>query len=256
MVSKFIVRSILTVTLVFFMGTTARATISGTSTTQTKCTTQLHLAGLCSIQVEGLLKGLGNVTKNPTAFTATVLIQAGSIFCKNPASKSLEGNGVPFSELSIELEGADLIDANQVSKNGKALSDIGFHDGELIAAIEDALTTACSEGDQGACDTLAQLPCQHSNWIQTVVVTKLQVLGEQFTDPDTTTPTCDLNSDPLIIDPDSCTLVDALGTKCDAPPAVVADPKAYVWQAFTYACTESCHNLPTGPICPVALPLP
>lgn len=262
MVSKFIMRSILAVSLVLFMGTTAGAKISGTSTTQTSCTPELHLAGFCSIQVEGILNGLKNVTLNPTAFTATILIQDGTIVFLNPAGNSRQANGVPFVNVSVTLEDVDLIDANQISRNGRALSDIVFHDAELIAAIEAALTAQCTADPpvQSACDTLAQIQAQsdqHPNWFQTVVVTKLQVLGEQFTDPDTTTSTCDLNSDPLFINEAACTLTDALGTKCDAPAAVIANPQKFAWQAFTYACTEACHNV-TGfnAPCPTELPLP
>jgi len=261
MVSKFVMKSILAVSLVFFMGQTAWAVISNTSTTQTSCTAKLRLAGLCSINVEGLLKGLGNVTNNPTAFSATLLIQEGRIFCKNPAGNSIESNGVPFTDVEVTLEGSTGINAADVSKNGRSLSDITFHDPDLIAAVEAGLNAQCNGGlgDPVACTQLEQLPCQHSNWIQTIVVTKLQVLGEQWTDPDTTTPACNLNDrnpDPLIeeiiIDTDQCTLADALGTKCDAPPAVVADPKSFIWKAFTYACTESCHDS-TGTC---TLPLP
>jgi len=260
MVSKIIMRSILAVSLVFFMGTTVRATISGTSTTQTSCTSKNHLLGLCSINVEGILKGLGNVTKDPTAFTVAVLIEGGSVFCKNPAGNSIEGNGVPFTELQVELSASDLIDANQISRNGKALSDIPFHDDVLIQAIEAALTAQCDADPQSdACTQLEQLPCQHSNWVQTVVLTKLQVLGQQFTDDSKTEPnTCDIDAALISGDFSNCLpRADALGTKCDAPAAVLADPKSFVWKAFTYACTESCHNK-TGTICPDDLspPLP
>jgi len=268
MVSKFLMRSILAVSLVFFMGTTAWAVISNTSTTQTSCTAKNRLLKLCSIEVEGLLKQLGNVTKNPTAFAASILILEGFIVSLNPAGNTGQAEGTPFVNIRVQLDGEVPVNANQVSKNGRALSDIVFHDDELIAAIIAAIEAQCSggAGDPEQCDTLLQIQKQleqHPNWIQTVVVTKLEVLGEQWTDPDTTTPTCNLqdrNPDPniveVIIDETFCQRVDALGTKCDAPPAVVLNPQNYAWEAFTYACTESCHDA-TGTSCsPYALPLP
>jgi hypothetical protein len=235
MVNRFITRHFLALGLVFFMGQTASATISNTSTTQIKCTTTNHLLGLCSIQVEGLLKGLGNVTKTPTAFAVTVVIQEGKVFCKNPAGNTLEGNGVPFRG-AIALDGGDTINAGDVTKNGKSLKDIVFHDWQLIDAVI-----------AGGVVTADQIACPNPGWIQIILVKKLQVFGEQFTDPTPTdTTTCDLNSDPLNLF--GCTLVDALGTQCSAP--VVADDKTLVWEQFTYGCTEICHDA-TGQTCPV-----
>lgn len=245
MASRFITRSILVIGLVFLMGTTAGAKIGGTSTSQTGCTQALHDAGFCSIEVEGLLTGLGNVIKTPTAFAVTVLIQEGKIYCKNPAGNSLEGNGVPFSGATVVVEGAETINAADVSKNGRSLSEIVFHDAELIQALIDSGQVNAEE-----------IQCPNANWIQIILVKKLQVLGEQFTDPASTEPnTCELNSDPLIIT-DQCTFVDALGTQCSAP--VVADDKTLVWQQFTYSCTPTlCHNSNnTFPDCPAAPPIP
>lgn len=267
MVSKFIMRSILALSLVLFMGTTAGATISGTSTTQTKCTTTNHLLGLCSIAVDGILTKLGNETKNPSAFIVNILIEDGTFFCKNPAGNSIEGNGVPFRGIAVPLENADAVNAADVQHNGRYLADIPFHDAELIGAI---VTAECG-ADQTqwpTCPFFQSIQCQHSNWIQTIVITKLQVLGEQFTDPASTEPnTCDLNSDPLIID-NTCTPTDALGTNCIAPQAVLDNPKSFVWKAFTYkdvdvlgnpstndcGTTPVCHNA-TGTTCPAELPL-
>ena len=228
-------KGILVLGIMLFMGPAASAWVSGTSTTQTKCTTQLHLAGLCSIEVEGLLKGLGNVTKTPTAFGVTVVVQEGKVYCKNPAGNSLEGNGVPFRG-AIALDGGDTITAADVSKNGKTLKEIVFHDWQLIEAVI-----------AGGVVTADEIACPNPGWIQIILVKKLQVFGEQFTDPtpsDTTT--CDLDSDPLNLF--GCTLVDALGTQCSAP--VVADDKTLVWQPFSYGCTEICHDA-TGSTCPV-----
>ena len=243
MASRFITRSILVVGLVFLMGTEAGARIGGQSTSQTGCTQALHDAGFCSIEVEGLLQGLGNVTNTPTAFAVTVLIQDGKVYCKNPAGNSLEGNGVPFRG-AITLEGANTINAGDVTKNGKSLSEVVFHDAQLIEAII-----------AGGAVTADEIACPNPGWTQIILVKQLQVLGEQFTDPTPTVPaTCDLDTDPITID-NTCTLVDALGAQCSAP--VVADDKTLVWQQFNYACTKLCHNSNNQfPDCPAAPPIP
>jgi hypothetical protein len=243
MASRFITRSILVIGLVFLMGTTAGARIGGQSTSQTGCTQELHDAGFCSIEVEGLLTGLGNVTNVPTAYAVTVRIQEGKVYCKNPAGGNLEGNGVPFRG-AITLEGGDTINAGDVTKNGKSLKEIVFHDAQMIQAVVDS----------GAV-TAEEISCPNPGWTQIILVKQLQVLGEQFTDPTEPT-TCDLNSDPLIIDT-TCTLVDALGTQCTAPAAPGGDDKNLVWQQFTYACTKLCHNSNNQfPDCPAAPPIP
>lgn len=289
MTSKSIVLRILALTL-FFMGTPAWATISGTSTTQQGCPTtstcktltvsqrcsKVPICGtsvLCtstcglsksncsycprSIGIEGILKKLGNVTNDPTAFAVHILIEEGQIAFKNPAGNSLEGQGVPFGGVTVQLNSALPILANQVSKNGTAKSTIVFHDPEMIQAVKAQLQAQCDGGDASACDTLDALKKADTNWLAFIVVTRLQVLGQQYTDPDTTTNTCNLTPDASgTINPSNCTLTDALGTQCNAPANVVADPEAYAGVAFDYACTESCHDA-TGTSCsPYTLPLP
>lgn len=268
MVNKFLMKSILAVSLVVFMGTPSWAEVDGTSTTQTSCTSRQIRLGLCSLKVEGLLKRLGNVTNNPTAFAATILIQAGTVVFRNPAIKSGEAEGVPFVTEGFTLEGVVPLDANQVSRNGRALADIVFHDPELIAAVIAGLTAKCGAEppDLDACASLAAIQRQvdqHPNWAQTVVVTELQVLGQQFTDADTTSDACNLadrDPDPdivqVIIDAACYPPTDALGTQCTAPPEVVADAVTYTWKAFTYACTEICHDLDNNlPDCNLGFPL-
>ena len=234
MLSKFIVRSILAVGLVFFMVTTAWAAISGTSTSQPKCTTARRAAGLCSVEVDGILKGLGNVTNNPTAFAVSLFVQEGKIFCYNPGSKTLQGNGVPFGSLAIQLAGADTIEAAQVSKNGKALSDVVFHDPQMIAGILEAKP-----------DLEDDIQCQNANWLQIILVKKAQVFGEQQVDPASTEPNdCNIN-DPNTFP--ACQREDALATQCFSP--IASEPeqqdeldKALVLQFFSYDCATLCHN--------------
>lgn len=211
----------------------------------------MRAAKLCSIEVEGVLKGLGNVTNNPTLYRATILIKAGQVVFQNPAGKSSQANGVPFADVLVTLQGTDLIEAAQITKNGKAISAIQFHDDDLVLAILTALEAACAQGDPAACASLEQIGSQsdqHSNWIKWAVLTELDVLGQQWVDE---SQSCDLSGGNVA----NCTLEDALGQKCVAPNAVQANPKNFIGQQFDYQCTEACHNK-TGTICPTSFPLP
>jgi hypothetical protein len=258
MASRFITRSILVIGLVFLMGTTAGARIGGQSTTQTSCTQALQDAGfctcpngICSIRVDGILNGLKNESKNPAAYAVTIFIQQGNFYCKNPAGNTLEGNGVPFTATVATLDGVQSVDAADVTKNGRFLADVIFHDADMIDAIIDA---KCGATPPDQCQFFQDIQCQNPNWIQVVLVKKLQVFGEQFNDPTPTNPlSCNLDSDPVNID-NTCTLVDALGQQCLSP--IAANPndqnaldKSLVAQEFTYSCTELCHNV-TGTLCP------
>jgi hypothetical protein len=231
MTTKFSIKSILAVSLVLIMSSTASAYVYKMINGQiVNCT----LSPLCSIQVEGLLKGLGNVTNNTTFFTVSILIQEGTMVFLNPAGNSKQANGVPFGDVFVELTETDLINAGQVTKNGSALSEIIFHDADMIDAIVAALQAQClADPNSESCDTLNQINTQNQNWLRLIVVTRLQVLGQQFTNNN---------------------LEDALGQQCEAPNQVQANPKNFVGVEFTYGCTEECHNK-TGPQCPLLLPL-
>jgi hypothetical protein len=261
MTTTFSSKSILAVSVLFIMtimSSTADAWVKSTTSLQQAC--QLP----CSIEVDGALKGLGNVTNDPTAFAVSILIQEGTLVFTNPAGNSRQAQGVPFVNVSVSLEGLDLINPAQVSKNGSTLSTIIFHDPALIQVINDAIVAACDGGDPIACEEEAQIQnqiSQHPNWLQRVVVTKMQVLGQQFvsgTPSGCTITSTTVNGETTVtIDP-SCTPTDALGSACDAPNAVTANPQKYVTQGFSYACTPVCHDK-TGsglPICPASLPLP
>jgi hypothetical protein len=239
------------------MSSTASAWVSSTSSSQLACKLP------CSIEVDGILKGLGNVTNNPTAYAASILIEDGSIVFQNPAGNSSQANGVPFVNVTVNLTGSNLINAGQVSKNGTALSAIVFHDPELIQAIILELGAECDpnnptsptiDPNNPACVTWQQIESQasqHPNWLQRVVVTQMQVLGQQFVSG---TPTnCDVQTSLA-----GCTPTDALGSECAAPNSVIANPQKNVSQGFNYACTVVCHDK-TGsgyPMCPTSLPLP
>lgn len=247
MTSKFAIKSILGVSLVLMVSIvipTASAIVS--STTVSGCTPTKKLLGQCSIFVDGLLKGLGNVSNNPTAFTATLSKMSGVIFCKNPANNALS-NGQPFTETEIPLTGGDAIEPRQVTKNGKALSEIVFHDVDIIEAIKRG----------------TQVPdCQNSNWIQLVVVTRMEVMGQQLEDPSPTSTdpdTCLLTG--ATLDIDGCVVTDTLRTSCRIQDPYFLNPASAVGNSYNYgneqtgtgSCTEICHSTDSSE-CNLALP--
>lgn len=224
--TTFSIKSILAVSLVLIMSSTAAAIISGGSVTFKNCLIP------CSIEVEGLLKGLGNVTKTPTAFTATVALVSGTVFCKNPANNSVEANGQPFKDIPVTVDAAANINPAQVSRNGKALSDIIIHDSEMIAALAQAGFS---------------VTCQNANWVKAIVVTDMEVLGQQVSDPDPANTTCFLtpaeNQD-FIID-SSCHIDDSLRNHCTLPEPYFTTPKLALGKQvkeIDYQCSQICHS--------------
>lgn len=228
MSTKFAIRNILVASSVFalsVMSPTASALVS--STTVSGCSLYKKSLGQCSVFVDGILKGLGSVTKTPTAFTATMARISGTIFCLNPAGNSAEANGVPFSEIPVAIAGADAIEQVQVQKNGKALSEIVFHDPAIIAAIK----------------TAVQVPDCQSNWIQAIVVTKMEVMGQQWQDPSPSDASqCLLTGENLEID-NTCVLVDTLRTSCQIQDPYFQNPvSALGVGSYNYVCAEVCHS--------------
>jgi len=211
MTNKFVIKSILAVSSVFVlsvMSPTANALVS--STTVSGCSLYKKSLGQCSVFVDGILKGLGNVGKNPTAFAVTMTKISGTIFCKNPAGNSTEANGVPFTNVEVLLSDVDPLEQAQVTKNGKALSEIVFHDPQIIEAIK----------------TATQVPdCQHSNWLQVIVVTQMEVIGQQLE-----------GSDPSVI-------TDTLRTSCRIQDPYFLNPASAIGvKSYDYNCTEICHS--------------
>ena len=253
MTSKFAIKSILAVSSVLTLSvisTPVWAPLSPQSTSQTSCTLANRLKGLCSIETLGVLKGLGNVTNSPTIYRVSVLVKQGTVAFQNPTGKSGGVTGVPFGNVSVAVSLDDFIDANQVTKNGRALGVITFHDDELVNAILAGLEDACSKGVPLTCDQLKEIHAQlngHPNWIKWAVITELHVLGEQWVDE---SQSCDLSGGNVT----NCTLEDALGQKCNAPQAVKDNPLNFIGQQFDYQCQEACNN-PTTP-CPPSFPLP
>jgi hypothetical protein len=224
------------------MGSTAGAIVSYPLTI-TGCTALKKSLGQCTIFVDGILKGLGNVTNNPTVFTATMFRMSGQVFCKNPAGNSSTAQGQPFIDLPVGLIDLDTIDPGEVTKNGKSLAEVVFHDAEILAAI----------------DPETDIPdCQNSNWIKVVVITKMQILGRQL--EDSGTGTCDVNNPATF---ESCTIVDSLRVSCQIQPQYFTTPGAAIGKSYSYgaegtgtgSCTQICHsNDPTGDACSTTSP--
>lgn len=246
MTTTFSIKSVLAVSLVFILSaisSTAGALVS--STTVSGCSLYKKALGQCTVFTDTILKGLGNVTRNPTAFTATMSKISGSIFCKNPAGNTVEdNNGTPFTEVAVVLAGADTINPAQVTKNGKALSEIDFHDQEIIAAIKSVPGISVPD-------------CQNSNWIQVIVVTKMQIMGQQWEDPSPgDNASCFLTPGPgENFDFADCNNTDTLRVSCRiqdpyfSNPASAIGVKLYNYGADvegpgagTGSCTVICHS--------------
>jgi hypothetical protein len=234
----FAIKSSLAVSMVFMLGVmspTASALV--TSTTVSGCTLYKKSLGQCSVFVDAILKGLGNVRTNPTAFAATMFKISGQVFCVNPAGNSSEANGQPFTDLPVELSAGDAVTQDEITKNGKSLSDVAFHDADILKALAD--------------NDVALPDCQ-SQWNKTIIVTKMEILGRQLEDPTPSNPaTCYLSpntgEDFLV---DGCTTVDSLRVSCRIQAPYFDSPVLAIGKTYTYgdkdtgsgACTEICHS--------------
>jgi len=151
----------------------------------------------CSVRADRILKGLGNVNLNPTEFKVWLYLQNSSLWCQNKAGNATPANGQPYGQITVEA--VDQIKSTEVSKNGKALSDITFHDrtqnGE-IGMIEALIANNAVPG----ITNVDQL-CPNANWQVYLLITQMQALGQLFT---------------------TNGLEDALGQQCYAPPGANA----------------------------------
>jgi hypothetical protein len=236
---------------VFTMGSMVEAatgTISGTSCTSCvcfSCTTGAVVsctnstawktcnAKRCSIGVESLLKALGNLGSGPNneeaANRVTVFLQEVHLQCRNKAGNATPANGQPFIG-EVVLTANDFIEPATVDQNGKALSNIGFLDGVILAAIGITSTEDL---------------CPNRNWTVKPLVTKMRVLGELFYDPDPANngDNCVLEGDPNNFDFTGCSLRDALSVQCSAPAGAVAGTEfTYVGASGVPPCDTLCHN--------------
>ena len=239
MTSSFSIKSILAVSLLCsmsIMSSTASAVVS--STTVSGCSLYQKATGQCTVYVDGLLKGLGNVNKNPTAFEATMWNISGLITCYNPAGNAYEGQGVPFADISVSLDSASTISPNTLTKNGKTLSEIAFHDPQIVNAINSALTEPVT--------------CQNSNWFPVVVVTSMQIMGKQVSDPDpsNTADGCNLPATGDLTTT-GCTVDDTLRVACRIQDPYFVDPASAFGVAYydyvspttgTGNCDVICHS--------------
>jgi len=244
-------------------------TISGTSCTSCvcfSCTTGAVVsctnstawktcnAKRCSIGVESLLKALGNLTSGSNsedaALRVSVFLQDVRFVCRNSQGKQQNANAPHFlGETRIVLK--DAIEPASVQKNGRALSNVGILNPEILEAA-------------GVTSTEDFCP-NKINWTVEPVVEKMRVLGELFFDPNPSSVTdgCVLNPDPnhpnelgRSFDFQNCELRDALGVQCFAPPGARAGEEFnYVGESGSPPCDTLCHNS-TGPTCgPDGLPL-
>ncbi len=241
----------------FTMGPTVEAatgTISGTSCTScicfscatgavVSCTSSTAWktcnAKRCSIGVESLLKGLGNLTSGPNSDDAAnrvkVFLQEVTVQCRNPGGQAENANAPKFVG-EVVLTANDFIEPASVQKNGKALSNVGFVDGVILAAI----------GITSTADL-----CPNSNWTVKPLVTKMRVLGELFydEDPANAADNCVLDGEPADFDFLGCSLRDALSVQCFAPSGAIAGAEFTYVGANSFApCDTLCHNS-AGTLC-------
>lgn len=189
--------------------------ISGISTKGINCFSTPKPAG-CTVEVTSILKGLKNVSNVSVGYEVLLVLQDVTVKCLNPADNSAEANGVPFS-VPIELVHVDTNQDLAINKNGRAISDIAFHDPEIAQVLIDAGVQVC-----------------RPNWRPVAVhVEAMQVFGTLFSQPD---PTSSCNVD----DPRAtgCVLEDALGEQCTAPENALASA------TFEYNCSPVCQGAP------------
>jgi hypothetical protein len=263
MLRKVIAVGVGALTAVLAMGSVVQAatgTISGTSYSQCVCfsctgavvsCSKSFCVKRCSIDAEGILKGLGNVSKGPNATAALydviLFIQDAFVSCVNKAGNTATASGQPFIGTdTADLEKADTITNAKIDKNGTAVSKIVFTDEEILAALFAAGAFA-GTGITSPADL-----CPNANWQPRVLVEKLQALGRVFFDDDPAT-SCNLvpsQQEPLNLD--ECTLGDAQAVQCFAPTGATAStPFTYVGGSpdGSPPCDTLCHDK-TGSICP------
>jgi hypothetical protein len=164
------------------------------------------------------LQGLKNVTKVPVAYEVVMFLQTITVTCTNPAGGSDTAQGVPFDQV-VSLRSVQTDQAFKILKNGRFLSDIVFHDPDIIQALNTAGVRTCNQ-----------------NWhLKQIIVNSMQVFGTLFADTDPNPSTCNV-SDPR----NTCAIEDALGEQCSAPTNQDLSGQ------FTYNCDTLCQ----GTSCP------
>jgi hypothetical protein len=192
-------------------------TIGGISTKGISCFSTPKPSG-CTVELTSILKGLKNVTNVPVGYEVLLFLQNVTVKCLNPAGNSAEANGVPFSA-TVELVQVDTNQDLVISKNGRAISDMAFHDPDLAQALIDAGVRIC-----------------RPNWNPVAVhVDAMQVFGTLFSKPDSAI-SCNVDNPRAT----GCVIEDALGKQCFAPPNAIAST------TFEYDCNTICQGVPNA----------
>jgi hypothetical protein len=160
--------------------------------------------GINSVEVESILKQLKNAAKTGPLYEVVMFLQEVSVTCKNPAGQTGEANsGEPFELNNVAVSETDTIGADQITKNGRALSEIIFSNDELAAALATARGAVCKK-----------------NWTaDKIVVNAMEVVGTLFS--------CPADG--------ACEFADALGKQCFAPAG-----QDLFSTTFEYNCSTTC----------------
>lgn len=213
MVTRQLLSGLLAMTLIFGVNVAAKATrIGGGGTPYT----------WGSIDAEDILQGLGNAEITLPAYGIVLLLQEASVLCVNPAGH-FNNQGVSFNPDEVSTSQTVAIDSAQVTKNGRALAELSFSDGDLIDVIL----------------ALAGNPC-NNNWTPSdIAVTRFQGFATLFS--------CDVpGGDPNDPRNTGCEFDDAVGKQCVAPAGTTLD-QLYNGTG-TYSCTTICED--PGTPCP------
>lgn len=235
MTVSFSIKSILAASLVLlmsFVSSTARA-YDITYPTYSNCVYNAVTGTIdCSIDPAAVLKGLKNVSKTKTAYSATInRIFSGAIFCTNPADNAVHAQGVPFYDVVITdpLTSSEAVSPDALTKNGKTFADLDpIEDPEIIAALASAGFN---------------VTCQNELWYQRIIVTRMQAFGQIVTEDDAAVAPCDLSpavGDPLVLE--GCTPQDNLLNYCELPEPYLSDPQQALDTVVPYSCTVICHD--------------
>lgn len=189
-----------------------------------------RISGTNSIAVDSILKQLKNADVTVPSYEVVLFLQRVSLRCTNPAGNT-EGanNGQPFNLDEVTVGATQTNDDFAITKNGRALSEIIFHDPELVEAVLAGLppdATICKQ-----------------NWsvvLDKIVVHEMQAFGTLFT--------CANGGDPTDPRNTGCTIEDALAAQC-AVPSNLTLQQLFSSLTFDYNCTTLCHNS-EGTQCP------
>lgn len=113
-----------------------------------------------SITAESLLQHLRNVDNNPVSVAVHMTNVAATFRCQNNGGNADTANGEPFTWEGA-LTGLQTLTDGEISKNGRAISDISFSDKEIFDDFFCPEGTTCSEPDDYV---FPEGICQNQNW--------------------------------------------------------------------------------------------